>query len=65
VFAYPMKCKSEAGQQLINLIQQVGISNAIHRDGTPEMGGNSEFNKDQVSLSPIHPGKINARILLG
>jgi len=40
-----MKSKSEAGQQLINLIQQVGVPNELHRDEAPEMGGSSEFNK--------------------
>jgi len=45
VFVYPMKSKSEAGQQLINLIQQVVIPYEIHRDGAPEMGGNSDFSK--------------------
>ena len=30
VFAYPM---SEAGDHQINLIEQVGITNKIHRDG--------------------------------
>jgi len=33
VFAYPMRSKAEAGTQLFNLIQQVGIPNEIHRDG--------------------------------
>jgi len=32
VFAYPMKSMSEAGHQLINLIQQIGVPNEIHRD---------------------------------
>ena len=45
VFVYPMKSKSEAGQQLINLIRQIGIPYEIHRDGAPEMGGNSDFSK--------------------
>jgi len=45
VFAYPMRSKAEAGTQLFNLIQQVGIPNEIHRDGAPEMGGSSKFNK--------------------
>jgi len=45
VFAYPMQSKAEAGTQLLNLIQQVGIPNEIHRDGAPEMGGISKFNK--------------------
>jgi len=45
VFAYPMRTKSEAGSQLLNLIQQVGVPNELHRDGAPEMGGNSEFMK--------------------
>jgi len=45
VFVYPMKGKSEAGQQLINLIQQVGVPNELYKDGAPEMGGSSEFNK--------------------
>jgi len=40
-----MKGKSEAGQQLISLIQQVGVPNEVHRGGAPEMGGSSEFNK--------------------
>jgi len=48
-----MKRKSEAGQQLINLIQHVGVNliqhvgvpYEIHRDGAPEMGGNSDFSK--------------------
>jgi len=33
VFVYPMKSKSEAGNQLLNLIQQVGVPNELHRDG--------------------------------
>jgi len=45
VLAYPMRGKAEAGTQLLNLIQQVGIPNEIHRDGAPEMGGNSKFGK--------------------
>jgi len=45
VFVYPMRSKSEAGTQLLNLIQQVGIPNEMHRDGAPEMSGNSYFNK--------------------
>jgi len=45
VFAYPMGSKSEAGNQLLNLIQQVGIPNELHRNGAPEMGGNSKFMK--------------------
>jgi len=45
VFAYPMRSKGEAGTQLLNLIQQVGVPNELHRDGAPEMGGNSEFMK--------------------
>jgi len=43
VFVYPMRSKAEAGTQLLNLKQQVGIPNEIHRDGAPEMGGNSKF----------------------
>jgi len=45
VFAYPMKSKFEAGNQLMNLIQQVGTPNELHSDGAPEMGGNSKFNR--------------------
>jgi len=45
VFAYPMRSKAQAGNQLLNLIQQVGVPNEIHRDGAPEMSGNSEFIK--------------------
>jgi len=45
VFAYPMRSKSEAGTQLLNLIQQVGIPNEMHRNGAPEMSGDSHFNK--------------------
>jgi len=45
VFVYPMKSKSEAGNQLLNLIQQVGVTNELHRDGAPEMGGDSKFNR--------------------
>ena len=45
VFAYPMRSKAQAGDKLLSLIQQVGIPNELHRDGAPEMGGNSKFNK--------------------
>jgi len=45
VFAYSMKSKSQAGNKLISLIQQVGIPNELHRDGAPEMRGNSKFNQ--------------------
>jgi len=45
VFVYPMRSKSETGTQLLNLIKQVGIPNEMHRDGAPEMSGNSYFNK--------------------
>ena len=45
VFAYPMKSKSQASDKLLSFIQQVGIPNELHRDGAPEMGGNSKFNK--------------------
>ena len=45
VFAYPMKSKSQAGDKLVSLIQQVGIPNELHRDGAPEMAGNSKFNQ--------------------
>ena len=45
VFAYPMRSKSQAGDKLLSLIQQVGIPNELHRDGAPEMTGNSKFNK--------------------
>jgi len=44
VFAYPMRSKAEAGIQLFNLIQQVGIPNEMHRNGAPEMSGDSYFN---------------------
>jgi len=37
VFVYPMKGKSEAGQQLISLIEEVGVPNELHRDGAPEL----------------------------
>jgi len=40
-----MQSKAEAGTQLLNLIQQVGIPNEIRRDGAPEMGGSSKSNK--------------------
>jgi len=45
VFVYPIESKSEAGNQLMSLIQQVGTPNEIQRDGVPEMGGNSRFNE--------------------
>ncbi len=45
VFAYPMQSKAQAGDKLLSLIQQVGIPNELHRDGAPEMGGNSKFNR--------------------
>jgi len=45
VFVYPMKSKSEAGNQLLDLIQQVGVPNELHRDGAPEMGGDTKFNR--------------------
>ena len=45
VFAYPMRSKAQAGTQLLTFIQQVGIPNELHRDGAPEMGGNSKFNQ--------------------
>ena len=40
-----MKSKSEAGNQLLNLIQQVGVPNELHRDEAPEMGEDSKFNR--------------------
>jgi len=45
VFVYPMRSKAQAGDKLLTLIQQVGISNELHRDGAPEMSGNSKFNQ--------------------
>ena len=45
VFAYPMKSKAQAGTKLLTFIQQVGVPNEIHRDGAPEMSGNSKFNQ--------------------
>ncbi len=45
VFAYPIRSKAQAGTQLLTLIQQVGIPNELHRDGAPEMSGNSKFNQ--------------------
>ena len=45
MFAYPMRSKSQAGDKLLSLIQQVGIPNEIHRDGAPEMRGTSKFNQ--------------------
>ena len=45
VFAYPMRSKAQAGDKLLSFIQQVGIPNELHRDGAPEMSGNSKFNK--------------------
>jgi len=45
VFAYPMQSKSQAGTQLLTFIQQVGVPNElhVHRDGAPEMAGNSSL----------------------
>jgi len=31
--SYPMRSKSQAGDKLLSLIQQVGIPNELHRDG--------------------------------
>jgi len=45
VFVYPMKSKSEAGNQLLKLIQQIGVPSELHRDRAPEMGGDSKFNR--------------------
>jgi len=45
VFVYPMQSKAQAGTQLLTFTQQVGVSNEIHRDGAPEMSGNSQFNR--------------------
>ena len=45
VFVYPMRSKAQAGTKLLTFIQQVGVPNEIHRDGAPEMSGNSDFNR--------------------
>jgi len=45
IFAYSMRSKAQAGDKLLSLIQQVGIPNELHRDGAPEMGGTSKFNR--------------------
>jgi len=69
VFAYPMKRKSEAGQQLINLFQQVGVPYEIHRDGAlrwaaiPTLVRYAEnTGYDRRLRNPTLPGRTSVRI---
>jgi len=72
ILVYPIKSKSKTGQQLINLIQQVGVPNELHRDGAPEMGGNSDFSKvcqeyriRSIFTEPHSPWQYNCENTIG